>query len=183
MASRIVVLNAGVIEQVGAPLELYHHPSNRFVAGFLGSPKMNFLPARLVSAEPGLAHVVFRDGAELGVAVDATRAGKGSEVTVGIRPEHLVHVADPSAAPAGQSRLRGEVVLVENLGESALLYVRLPEVDGLTLCRGEGTSLVKEGEVIELGLAAGAAHLFDPEGKAFPRTAVASPGAGERQAS
>jgi ABC-type sugar transport system ATPase subunit len=183
MASRIVVLNAGVIEQVGAPLELYHRPVNRFVAGFIGSPKMNFLPAKLVSAEPGQAHVVFRDGAEISVAVDATRAGKDSEVTVGIRPEHMVHVADPGAAPAGQSRVRGEVVLVENLGESALLYVRLPEVDGLTLCRGEGTSLVKEGEVIELGLAAGAAHLFDPEGKAFPRAAAAAPGAGERRAS
>jgi len=187
MASRIVVLNAGVVEQVGAPLELYHHPNNRFVAGFLGSPKMNFLPARLVSAEPALARVVFRDGAEASVAVDATRAAKDSEVTVGIRPEHLVHVAEPqgngAAAPPGQSRVRGEVVLVENLGDSALLYVRLPEIDGLTLCRGEGTSLVKEGEVIELGLAAGAAYLFDAEGKAFPRTAAGSPGTDERRAS
>jgi ABC-type sugar transport system ATPase subunit len=127
--------------------------------------------------------VVFRDGNEATAAVDATRAGKGSEVTVGIRPEHLVHVADPGAARAGQSRVRGEVVLVENLGESALIYVRLPEVDGLTLCRGEGTSLVKEGEVIELGLTAAAAHLFDAEGKAFPRTALAPPETGEPQAS
>jgi ABC-type sugar transport system ATPase subunit len=183
MASRIVVLNAGIVEQVGAPLELYHRPVNRFVAGFLGSPKMNFLPAKLVSAEPELARVVFRDGTEATAAVDATRAAKDSEVTVGIRPEHLVHVVDPGAAPAGQSRVRGEVVLVENLGESALLYVRLPEVDGLILCRGEGTSLVKEAEAVELGLTAGAAHLFDAEGKAFPRTARASPGIGERKAS
>jgi len=184
MASRIVVLNAGIIEQVGAPLELYHRPVNRFVAGFLGSPKMNFLPAKLVSAEPALARLVFRDGTEATAAVDATRAGNGAEVTVGIRPEHLVHVAAASAAtPAGQSRVRGEVVLVENLGESALIYVRLPEVDGLTLCRGEGTSLVKEGEVIELGLTASAVHVFDAEGKAFPRTALAPSETGERQAS
>jgi multiple sugar transport system ATP-binding protein len=186
MASRIVVLNAGVIEQVGTPLELYHHPSNRFVAGFIGSPKMNFLPGTLVSAEPGAARVAFRDGTEATVAVDVTRAAKASEVTVGIRPEHMVHLkkaGDPAAVPAGQSRVRGEVVLVENLGDSALLYVRLPETDQLTLCRGEGTSLLKEGETVELGLSATDAHLFDADGKAFPRMVEAQPGIGERQAS
>jgi multiple sugar transport system ATP-binding protein len=175
MATRIVVLNAGVIEQVGAPLELYHHPNNRFVAGFIGSPKMNFLPAKLVSADPGSARVVFRDGTEATAAVDATRAAKDAEVTVGIRPEHMVHVRDPAPAP-GISHVRGEVILVENLGDSALLYVRLPEVDQLTLCRGEGTSLVREGETVELGLPATAIHLFDADGKAFPRTIDAQPG-------
>lgn len=183
MATRIVVLDAGVIEQIGAPLELYHHPANRFVAGFIGSPKMNFLPATLVSAAPTLARVRLRDGVEVTVAADATRAEATGEVTVGIRPEHLVHVTDPGATPAGLGRVRGEVVLVENLGESALLYVRLPETDELTLCRSEGTSLVKEGEVIELGLAASASHLFDAEGRSFPRAIAAVPGAGERRAS
>jgi multiple sugar transport system ATP-binding protein len=183
MATQIVVLDAGVIEQIGAPLELYHHPANRFVAGFIGSPKMNFLPAKLVSAEPTLARVALRDGTELSVAVDATRAGKASEVAVGIRPEHMLIVTDPAAAPAALGRVRGEVALVENLGESALIYVRLPETDNLTLCRSEGTSLVKEGEVIDLGIAARAAHLFDAEGKSFPRSVEALPGAGERRAS
>ncbi len=183
MASRIVVLSGGVIEQVGAPLELYHHPNNRFVAGFIGSPKMNFLPAKLVAADARQARVALRDGTEVTVAVDATRAEKASTVTLGIRPEHLVHAADPAAAPADLSRVRGEVVLVENLGESALIYVRLPETEGLTLCRNEGTSLVKEGEIIELGIPAGGSHLFDTDGKAFPRTVDALPGAGERRAS
>ena len=191
MASRIVVLNAGVIEQIGAPLELYHRPNNKFVAGFIGSPKMNFLPAKLVSAEPSLARVVFRDGTEAEVAVDATRAEKASGVTVGVRPEHLVHVtavaAPPAGAPSrgaapGPGRLRGEVVLVENLGEAALIYVRIPEVDGLTLCRSEGTSRAKEGEVIELGLASAVAHLFDAEGKAFARVGDVEAMSGERQA-
>jgi len=183
MATRIVVLDAGVIEQIGAPLELYHQPANRFVAGFIGSPKMNFLPATLVSAEPTRARVTLHGGIELTVAVDATRNEKASAVTVGIRPEHLVHVTDPGSVPAEQGRVRGEVVLVENIGESALIYVRLPDTDQLTLCRSEGTSLVKEGEVIELGIAAGASHLFDAEGKAFPRSVDALPGAGERRAS
>ncbi|HEU4726333.1 MAG TPA: ATP-binding cassette domain-containing protein, partial [Kofleriaceae bacterium] len=176
MASRIVVLNAGVVEQVGAPLELYHHPNNRFVAGFIGSPKMNFLTARLVSAEPGQARVVFRDGTEAIAAVDATRAAKDAEVVLGVRPEHLVHRPDSKAAAAGENRVRGAVALVENLGESALLYARLPEADGLTLSRSEGTLLLKEGETVELGFPPTATHLFDADGKAFRRTVEAEPG-------
>ncbi|HEY6175477.1 MAG TPA: sn-glycerol-3-phosphate ABC transporter ATP-binding protein UgpC [Kofleriaceae bacterium] len=181
MASRIVVLNLGRVEQVGAPLELYHHPTNRFVAGFIGSPKMNFLPGKLVAAEPSQARVVLRDGSELTAAVDATRARQGAEVTVGARPEHVVPIAGSPAPDVG--RLHGEVVLVENLGESALIYLRLPEVDGLTLCRIEGASLTREGERVELGVSPRVLHVFDAEGVAFPRTVDALPGAGERRAS
>jgi multiple sugar transport system ATP-binding protein len=182
MASRIVVLNGGLVEQVGAPLELYHRPANRFVAGFIGSPKMNFLPAKLVSADAAAARVALRDGTELTCAVDATRAAKGAEVTVGVRPEHVQQLA-AGAAAGDIGRLRGEVVLVENLGESALIYLRLPETESLTLCRIEGASLVKEGERIELGVPASALHVFDDDGRAFPRTVDALPGASERRAS
>jgi ABC-type sugar transport system ATPase subunit len=178
MASRIVVLNGGVVEQVGAPLELYHHPNNKFVAGFIGSPKMNFLAGRLVSADARLARVVLRGGHEVTVAVDATRAAKDSEVTVGIRPEHVER-----ATGATVGRVLGEVALVENLGESSLVYVKLPETDELTLWRSEGTSSAKEGEAIDLGIQPHVSHLFDAEGKAFPRTAEATPIAGERKAS
>jgi multiple sugar transport system ATP-binding protein len=183
MASRIVVLNAGLVEQVGAPLELYHHPVNRFVAGFIGSPKMNFLPGKLLVAEPRQARVALRDGTELTAAVDATRAAAGSEVTVGVRPEHVVQVAGTGAAEADVGRFRGEVVLVENLGESALIYLRLPGTEGLTLCRIEGASMVKDGAQIELGVAAGSLHVFDADGVAFPRTVEALPGLSERRAS
>jgi multiple sugar transport system ATP-binding protein len=183
MATRIVVLNAGRVEQVGAPLELYHRPANQFVAGFIGSPKMNFLPGTLVAAEPTQARVALRDGTELTCAVDATRAAKGAELTVGVRPEHTSPAAGPGAAPATPGgRLRGEVVLVENLGESALIYVRQPGTEGLTLCRIEGTSLARAGEPIELGIAPGVVHVFDADGQAFPRTVDALPGA-ERRAS
>src|SRR5262249_6618150 len=74
MASRIVVLTLGRVEQVGAPLELSPHPTTRFVAGFIGSPKMNFLPGTLVAAEPSQARVALRGGSELTCAVDASRA-------------------------------------------------------------------------------------------------------------
>ena len=92
---------------------------------------------------------------------------------------HAGHGAAP-AAPGG--RLRGEVVLVENLGESALIYVRLAGTEGLTLCRIEGASLARAGEPIEIGIAPGVVHVFDAEGTAFPRTVDALPGA-ERRAS
>lgn len=190
MASRIVVLNAGIVEQIGAPLELYHHPTNRFVAGFIGSPKMNFLPGTLIAAEDGTARVQLLDGSEAQVAVDARRASKGAEVVLGIRPEHVHHItgtADRSPASATAtpelSRIRGEVALVENLGESALVYVKIPKVDGLTLCRNEGTSLAKEGDLIELAFPASDAHLFDASGVAFPRTVGSLPGVSERKAS
>jgi ABC-type sugar transport system ATPase subunit len=182
MATRIVVLNAGLVEQVGAPLELYHRPVNQFVAGFIGSPKMNFLPGTLVAAEASQARVALRDGTELTASVDATRAVKGSEVTVGIRPEHVVQVSG-TTAPADLGRFHGEVVLVENLGESALIYLKLPETEGLTLCRIEGASMIKEGERVELGVSAGALHVFDADGRAYPRTVDALPGSGERRAS
>jgi multiple sugar transport system ATP-binding protein len=182
MATRIVVLNAGVIEQVGAPLELYHRPNNRFVAGFIGSPKMNFLPGKLVSAGAETSRILLRDGSELDVAVDASRAAKGGEVTLGIRPEHMMHAASPAAAVPGIGRIKGQVALVENLGESALIYVRLPDTEGLTLCRIEGTTSVKDGQSIELGLPASAAHLFDAAGVSFPRTGDVEAGT-ERKAS
>ncbi|HEX7836345.1 MAG TPA: sn-glycerol-3-phosphate ABC transporter ATP-binding protein UgpC [Kofleriaceae bacterium] len=175
MASRIVVLNAGRVEQIGAPLELYHHPVNRFVAGFIGSPRMNFLPGKLLAAEPSRARVALRDGIELVASVDATRAGTGSEVTVGIRPEHLIGPGG-AAAPAELNRFHGEVALVENLGESALIYLRLPETEELTLCRIEGTSLAREGERIELGVSPGVMHVFDADGRAFPRMVESVPG-------
>jgi multiple sugar transport system ATP-binding protein len=182
MASRIVVLNAGLVEQVGAPLELYHRPANRFVAGFIGSPKMNFLPGTLVSAEPTEARIALHGGTELTCAVDATRAAKGAAVTVGIRPEHAVPVTGTAGAAAPGGRLRGEVALVENLGESALIYIKLDKTEALTLCRIEGTSSAREGETIELGLAASTAHLFDAQDRSFPRAIDDALGA-ERRAS
>jgi multiple sugar transport system ATP-binding protein len=153
------------------------------VAGFIGSPKMNFLRGKLVATEASSARVALQAGGEATVAVNATRAADGSAVTLGIRPEHLVHVADPGAGSGELSRVRGTVAVVENLGESALIYVRLPETDGFTLCRIEGTSLAREDASIELGIPPTAAHLFDAEGRAFPRTVDALPGLGERRAS
>ena len=96
LADRIVVLRAGSIEQVGTPLELYHHPRNRFVAGFIGSPKMNFLDAAAEGRAGAGLRVRLPDASEIAVPVEG-EAARGAPLTLGVRPEH-VRVADPSAA-------------------------------------------------------------------------------------
>ncbi|EJT04832.1 sn-glycerol-3-phosphate ABC transporter ATP-binding protein UgpC [Rhizobium sp. CCGE 510] len=120
MASRIVVLNQGIIEQVGSPLELYRNPDNLFVAGFLGAPRMNFLGVTVdhvsgrdvtVSA-PGLVPVTVE-------LAQATALAKGASLTLGIRPETISMVTDASQGGA----IEGEVRLVEHLGRETILYV------------------------------------------------------------
>ena len=113
MADKIVVLQGGVIEQAGSPLELYHHPRNLFVAGFIGSPKMNFLPAKVTASDQNGATVQLQSGSTLTIAVQAGRLKAGDTVTLGVRPEHL--------RPAESGELLGEVMVVERLGGETFL--------------------------------------------------------------
>ena len=117
LGQRIVVFNGGRIEQVGTPHQLYNQPANLFVAGFLGAPRMNFLPGEIARAGGSGALVALADGTLLTVAVDASGARAGDKVTVGVRPEHMAlrgdgaslvellvgHVSAPAAArrPSG----------------------------------------------------------------------------------
>ena len=89
MADKIVVLQAGIVEQAGSPLELYHHPRNLFVAGFIGSPKMNFLPAKVTAVDGAGATVQLPGGSSITVPAQAGRLKAGDTVTLGVRPEHL----------------------------------------------------------------------------------------------
>lgn len=101
MADRIVLLRDGRIEQAGAPLDLYERPATKYVAGFLGSPSMNFIPAQLVSQDNGLA-VRLSDGALLSLPADHDdRYGgyRDREVTLGVRPEHISRAADDALRP------------------------------------------------------------------------------------
>ncbi len=135
MGERIAVLNGGIVQQLGAPQELYDAPTNLFVAGFIGNPAMNFLAARLVAAGDGGATLALAgaDGAApCAVALSATLAqrvasqassGAGRAVYVGIRPEHLRPAAD--GAP---NTLGGVVELVEHLGAEQLLHITMPGV-------------------------------------------------------
>ena len=173
LADKIVLLHTGKlieergsVAQVGSPLTLYHRPASLFVAEFIGSPKMNVLPATLLQAQPGDARLrLGQQVGELQARVDATRLATGAPVKVGIRPEHL-----SLAAGEGPNQFSGEVSHVERLGDSSLLYVSLPEgLPGITV-RVEGNSPLRAGAAVRLEAAAHHLHLFDDAGLACPRT-------------
>ena len=117
LADKIVVLNAGVVQQVGTPLELYHRPANLFVAGFIGSPKMNLLKARVEAADSTGVKVSSADLGTFVLPKHSVAASAGDEVTVGLRPHHL--------GTTGDHRIGGKVVLVERLGNETLAAVAL----------------------------------------------------------
>ena len=155
MADRIVVLRAGVIEQVGAPLDLYERPANIFVAGFLGAPKINFLKGRVASAQGTEVEIEVHGGVRVPARVRPNSANPGEEVTLGLRPEML------TAAPDGP--LLGRVEVVEQLGAVQLVYATLQD----------GTTLVAElrdrrppavGTDVRFDLGPGIRHVFDAKG-------------------
>ncbi len=162
MADKIVVLQAGRVEQVGSPLELYHHPANLFVAGFIGSPRMNMLPATIVGQAPGGGtEVALPSGARLTVPAGGA-AAPGTAVTLGVRPEALL--PDPNGPIAG------EVRLVERLGGMTLLHVTVPQTGSLTV-QTDGADATRAHEALRLNVDAAACHLFDGAGLALPRLA------------
>ena len=165
LADRIVVLAAGRIEQVGSPLELYEHPDNVFVAGFIGSPKMNFLEATIVSADADGAVVRLQTGAEIRCNVDAARAHGGDKVTFGVRPEHL------EAAPAGRTDnvIATTVTFVESLGSTTHAYCDYPGVAETLVCELDGATRLRNGSALSLAVPAERAYLFDAGGQAFRR--------------
>jgi len=174
LADKIVVLNKGNVEQVGPPLELYEHPRNLFVAGFIGSPKMNFLECRLASVEQGSATVTLPGGGTTTVLVKAAGATPGDKLTLGIRPEHIV--TTPSAENAN---LLGTVVVLEYLGDETFAYVETAGTkEGYLVTRLPSKTPAKVGDTLHLAVPAQAAHLFNADGKAFRRLAAVAPGGG-----
>ncbi len=147
MADKIVVMNAGRVEQIGSPLELYDDPANQFVAGFIGSPAMNFLAGRLARNGAGFA-VAVGGGVHLPIPVRAA-IPEGREVVVGVRPEHFA-VAD-DGVPA-------EVVVVEPTGADTQIFCKLAGVDV--------TAVVRERHTFQPGAAVRLkpqlTYLFDP---------------------
>jgi len=167
LADRIVVLQQGYVEQVGAPLVLYHHPRNTFVAGFIGSPRMNLLAGRLVQGGAGGALVQLGGGSEIAARVDASQGRAGDAVTLGIRPEHLQlepHDVDGAA-------LEGQIIRTEHLGDHALIYVQVPGLDEPLTVKVDTESRFADGARVRVSLPASSCHLFDDQGRAFARLA------------
>ena len=162
LADRIVVLNGGRIEQIGAPMDLYDRPANLFVAGFIGSPKMNLLKAEVAEASASGATLHTAGGDVLRAAVDASRAQVGDAVTVGVRPEHLSLTGSDNA-------LKAKVVFAETLGAATLAHLSHPASDETLTVQLPGEVRVKAGEALTLHAPARQMHLFDAHGRAFER--------------
>ena len=153
MADKIVVMRDGVVEQTGSPLDLYDHPANQFVAGFIGSPSMNFLPGVVRGG-----HVVLSDGSQLPLPVH-TKAVDGQSVIYGIRPEHLDIGSDSEG-------LATEVVVVEPTGADTQVFTKISGVEVTSVFRERHA--FTPGSTIRLKADASRAHLFDAaSGKAL----------------
>ena len=159
MADKIVVLQSGEIEQVGTPLQLYHHPANLFVAGFIGSPRMNFLAGRVVGLDGAGVAVELPSGARIAVPVEAGAARVDDAVTVGLRPEALRLDAE--------GPLAGIVRLVERLGGMTLVHVDLDR-DGPVIVQIEGSDGTAPHQRVRLAADPAACQLFDGTGRAMP---------------
>nr|WP_315049650.1 sn-glycerol-3-phosphate ABC transporter ATP-binding protein UgpC [uncultured Brevundimonas sp.] len=162
LADRIVVLRSGVIEQVGAPLELYEHPANLFVAGFIGSPRMNILSGVIEQATASGALVRLEGGERVHAAVDASQAAPGDPVSLGVRPEHLTLSGEGDA-------LSIEALFVETLGAATYAYFSHPAGSETLTVQLPGDARPQTGERLTLRIPAGQTHLFDADGAAFRR--------------
>ncbi|MFN8060699.1 MAG: ABC transporter ATP-binding protein [Vicinamibacterales bacterium] len=169
LGSRIVVMRAGRVEQVGVPLEVYHAPRNRFVAEFIGSPRMNVVPGRIVSRSPGRATVDLA-GVRLEVGLDDTGLGDGAAVDVGVRPERVA--LEPrsglagSGAASSRACLPGEVQAVEHLGNMSLVHASTEA--GLVAAMTGADAPWRIGDGVSVCLAAGDCHLFRADGVRVP---------------
>jgi multiple sugar transport system ATP-binding protein len=160
LADRVVVMHNGKIEQIGAPNELYHNPKTRFVAGFIGSPAMNFIPARLEGNGGGLT---LRLADHLSFRVPESRAARyreaiGKELTFGLRPEHITETRERDGG-AGQE-FSVPLDVVEPMGMETMVFFR---INGTEICgRVEPTAAKKAGETMPLRANLEHMHLIDP---------------------
>ncbi|WP_026960191.1 MULTISPECIES: ABC transporter ATP-binding protein [Aliagarivorans] len=171
LADKIVVLSPlnpdapTNLEQFGEPLELYHNPANKFVAGFIGSPKMNFLAGELVEKGDKTSRIRLYTGDEIVAAVDTSSAQVGDKVELGCRPEHLVEVGHAHA----DCQITGTVQVTEHLGSESYVYMDVDGNDFTFKARPEFPA--EAGQELKVGLPTDACYLFDKDGVAFPRTA------------
>ena len=160
MADKIVVLNAGVVEQVGAPLELYNNPRNRFVAGFLGSPKMNFIEST-VSRIEGAHGTVNVGGTAFQLRQQLAGFKEADKIVFGIRPEHM-GLTEASGVKLADVR----VDLVEQLGDQTMLYASTQGGQALTIAL-EGQQHMPLGSTVTAYVDPTKYHAFGPDGRAL----------------
>jgi ABC-type sugar transport system ATPase subunit len=163
LADRIVVLNDGTVEQVGTPLELYHHPANLFVARFIGSPAMNTMPCTIDSGGTN-AQVTPGGGRRISVALAIPESAAGAQATFGVRPEHLTLTNDTDAV------FSGTVDIVEKLGEVTVIYVGGGSGGAPIVAKLAGEVDIHKGAQVGLTASLAELHVFDEKGVAYART-------------
>ena len=152
MGDRVAVLNKGVLQQVDSPRELYDHPINSFVAGFIGSPAMNLLTLPCENGRPLIG----------GQPMDIEVSNERTQITLGIRPEHCTVVAEETVEELPGTRVHATVDIVEELGSDAFVYTSLNSGEGEMVSR-LGEDVPKVGDQVEIALDSSRIHLFDAE--------------------
>ena len=159
LADDIVVLDEGIVSQKGSPMELYSNPSNLFVGGFIGSPKMNFVDSKILSSTNDSTEIDIFGKSKITIPKTSSNSSNGDSVTLGIRPEHLLVNQD------GDASWESKVFVVEKLGSGTFLYL---EKDGEPLVvETEGDSNIKVGDTVKVGFTASRCQLFDSSNQAF----------------
>lgn len=163
MGEQIIVFNDGHIEQAGAPAALYERPANRFVAGFLGSPRMNFIDAKVLVAGKCGVPLLLPGGQRIETAASGEPALAGQGVALGIRPEHI------ALGKAGDANIvAATVALVEPLGDAMIVYAQVKGVaQVLSVKLSAELRRQSAGEVVQLVLARSHAFVFGEDGKTF----------------
>jgi len=159
MADEIVVLDQGIISQSGGPMELYNNPSNLFVGGFIGSPKMNFINTKIISSNTKGTKVDLFGSSDIVIPKISKTSNSGDQVTLGVRPEHLL------VNKKSSSTWESKVFVVEKLGSGTFLYL---EKEGEPLVvETEGDSKIKVGDTVKVGFDPDKCHLFDSSNNSF----------------
>ena len=158
LADKIVVLNAGVVQQVGSPIELYQRPANIFVAGFIGSPKMNFISVTIEKVGEGRLTVSGKDLAPMEIAARSDGLNAGETLTLGIRPHALLEQESGAVV--------GRVALVERLGNETNVNVDLPS-GATVLAVLDGDRDIPVGETVAFAFVPEQAVIFDGQGRSI----------------
>ena len=165
LADKIVVLEAGHVRQIGSPLELYHRPQNQFVAGFIGSPRMNFLTVEAVEASRDGVTVRSPDLGTVLIPVVGDKVRPGDSLTLGVRPESV------RVGEGRDASLRGQTSLVERLGHETFIEVVMAGGHTVTALV-DGKTLIEVCVEATIGFDSAECHLFDGAGEAFRRLHV-----------
>ncbi|MEO6186616.1 MAG: TOBE domain-containing protein, partial [Steroidobacteraceae bacterium] len=158
LASRIVVINQHRIEQIGTPMEIYRRPATRFVASFVGTPRINLVPVQTVAVD-GMAVATLPGGAVIRTGVPSSTLPVTGSLTLGLRPEAV-------RITTSEGSVMGTASVVERLGDRTLVHVALPDGTLLT-AEDRGDSSVQAGQPVDLRVDGFAAHFFDAGGTGY----------------